>query len=169
MTFIYVKNQPKVAQLLKDLSNFDNFGEPPHFEERMEKLDLWSQFFSYYTIAGITIYNFIKYSGRGDCERENKIKGLHENCGLLSPTWIPFRIDYFPVYQLVFIFIFISSQMLMKLVLIISYSALEMGQHIIMRIDHLNSMILQIFDINDMEGSRWRLRRCIEYHVEILK
>lgn len=169
MTFIYVKNQPNIAQLLAELSNFDNFGEPPEFKTQMRILDLWSQFFNYYTIVGITVYNIIKLVQKSNCEKESAVRGLHENCGLLSPTWFPFKIDHFPVFQLIYMFIFISSQIIMKLVLIISYNALEIGQHIILRINHLNKMIIHCFDNNDYKISNERLVSCIQYHVEILE
>ncbi|KAH0809508.1 hypothetical protein GEV33_013282 [Tenebrio molitor] len=83
MTIIYVKNQPKVAHLLRDLSNFERFGKPPGFDEEEDKLSFWSKFCFYYTVGGIFAYNFIKLIQKSDCEKVNVEKGLKENCGIL--------------------------------------------------------------------------------------
>ena len=34
MTFIYTNNRLKVVKLLKEMSNFENFGKPPNFEQK---------------------------------------------------------------------------------------------------------------------------------------
>ncbi|CAH1379072.1 unnamed protein product, partial [Tenebrio molitor] len=168
MTIIYVKNQPKVAHLLRDLSNFERFGKPPGFDEEEDKLSFWSKFCFYYTVGGIFAYNFIKLIQKSDCEKVNVEKGLKENCGILSPTWFPFEINYFPVFHLVFFYVFVSTQILIKLTLMISFNSLEMAHHVILRINHLNVMIRECFDEGDYEVSRVKLNACILYHLEIL-
>ncbi|XP_068913513.1 odorant receptor 4-like [Tenebrio molitor] len=168
MTFIYVKNQPKIALLLRDLSSFATFGKPPGFEQIENKLSFWSKFCFSYAVAGIVVYNSIRLLQKSDCERINREEGLNENCGLLSPTWFPFKIDYFPVFHLVFLYIFVSTQILMKLALMISFNALEMIHHIILRIDHLNIMIGQCFEDENYQVSRNKLKTCILYHLDIL-
>ncbi|XP_044255307.1 uncharacterized protein LOC123005572 [Tribolium madens] len=168
MTIIYVKNQPKVAHLLRDLSNFQKFGKPPGFEKKEKILGFWSQLFFYYCVVAVMIYNLVKLLQKPECEKINEVKGLKENCGLLTPTWIPFEINYFPAFQLTFFYVFISTQILMKLALIISFNALEMAHHIILRIDHLKIMIMECLDEKSYEVSRRKLKTCILYHLEIL-
>ncbi|EFA02941.1 odorant receptor 93 [Tribolium castaneum] len=167
MTMIYVKNQPKVALLLRDLSKFQ-FGKPPGFEEKERILGFLSQFFFYYCVMAVMVYNLVKLLQKPDCEKMNEIKGLKENCGLLTPTWLPFDINYFPAFHLTFLYVFISTQILMKLALIISFNALEMAYHVILRIDHLKIMITECLDQRNYEVSRRKLKTCILYHLEIL-
>nr|XP_015834400.1 PREDICTED: putative odorant receptor 71a [Tribolium castaneum] len=167
MTIIYVKKQPKVAFLLRDLSYFQ-FGKPPGFDETERILGFLSKLTFCYSVMAVVIYNYIKYRQKPECERMNKLKGLKENCGMLTPTWWPFEINYSPAFQLIFLYIFTSTQVMMKLSLMISFNVLEMAHHIILRINHLKTMILESLDEQDYEASKRKIKTCILYHLEIL-
>lgn len=169
MTLVYVKNQPKLALLLKNLSEFDKFGKPPHFDETEKKLTLWSIISLVYVVGGVLLYNLSKLLEIPYCKENNRVKNLNENCGLLTPTWFPFKINYFPVFQLVWLYILICSQFIMKLGLIISYNALQIVYHIGLRIDHLNMMINQSLEITNYKRCKKEIRKCILYHLEILR
>ncbi|KYB25641.1 Odorant receptor 63a-like protein [Tribolium castaneum] len=156
----YVKNQRKAAGILRDLSNFDKFGVPPGFEEEEQRLRVYIICVFIYGFITITFYNFYKMSQKKSCERFNIEHNLHENCGL---------IDKFPRYELVFLYLLTCCHLLMKLPLIVSYNALEMVHHIILRINHLKIMITECFDDPDYEISRRKLTQCILYHTEILE
>ena len=146
MTVVYVKNQPKVAFLLKDLSKFEEFGKPPGFEDVEKKLSFWSQFCFFYTVFGTLGYNTIKLIQKPECEQANLEKGLNENCGLLSPTWFPFKVNYFPMFYFALAYVHMCTQILIKLALMISFNGLEMAHHVILRIDHLKIMITECFE-----------------------
>lgn len=169
MVLAYVKNQKKAARILRDLSNFERFGVPPGFEEEEKRLKMYITVVFIYAIITITFYNFFKLYEKGVCEKFNEEHELQEHCGLLSPVWIPFDINHFPLFELVFLYLFTCCHMLMKLPLIVSYNALEMVHHIILRINHLKIMITECFDDPDYEISRRKLRECILYHIEILE
>ncbi|XP_044271028.1 odorant receptor 49b-like [Tribolium madens] len=169
MVLAYVRNQKKAARILRDLSNFEKFGVPPGFEEEERRLKNYIIVVFIHAFITITFYNFYKLSQKNACERFNEEHDLHENCGLLSPVWIPFKVDHFPQFQLVFLYLFTCCHLLMKLPLIVSYNALEMVHHIILRINHLKIMLTTCFDEPDYHICRRKLRQCILYHIEILE
>nr|XP_015838586.1 PREDICTED: uncharacterized protein LOC107398582 [Tribolium castaneum] len=168
ITFNYVKNQHKIALLLRDLSNFDKFGVPPGYENVETKLGFYSKFlFAYVTVAGV-VYNFMRFIEKGECENMTG-KDFNEVCGLMSPLWIPISLNNNSlVYCAIFLYVLICSQMVIKVGLMISYHATEMAHHIILRIDHLKLMIVKCFDLEYNELQRRKLRQCILYHTEIL-
>ncbi|XP_068898533.1 odorant receptor 49a-like isoform X2 [Tenebrio molitor] len=166
MVFAYIKNQKKIASLLRDLSSFDKFGIPEDFHEEEKKLTFYAKFIHTYVTITVSAYNFLLLFLKSDCEKYNKEHDLKENCGLAIPT--PFAADYFPVFQLVFLYQLVVSNMLLRLSMIIAYNTFEITQHIIFRINHLNIMTTACFDDDDYQTSRNKLTRCILYHSEVL-
>ncbi|KAH0811127.1 hypothetical protein GEV33_011663 [Tenebrio molitor] len=166
MVFAYIKNQKKIVSLLRDLSSFDKFGIPEDFHEEEKKLTFYAKFIYAYVTITVSAYNFLLLFLKSDCEKYNKEHDLKENCGLVIPT--PFAADYFPVFQLVFLYQLVVSNMLLPLSMIIAYNTFEITQHIIFRINHLNIMTTACFDDDDYQTSRNKLTRCILYHSEVL-
>jgi hypothetical protein len=169
MIFVYVQNQPRIALLMRDLTNFENFGSPPGLEIQEKRLNSLSNGTFFYAILGTTLYTLVKMSQKSECERISQEKGINENCGFIAPFWMPFRTSYLPVYFLVLSYTFVASQLLMKPSLIMTFNAFEIAEHIILKIKHLNSMIITCFDDDNYEICQNKLRNCILYHQEIVE
>jgi hypothetical protein len=168
MSFIYVKNGPKIVLLLEDLSNFNRFGRPPNYYERERILNHLSVCSFMFIAVGSFFYNMVKLYKRPECQRRNIEENLNEKCGIIAPVWFPFNIDYFPVFQLASLCMYTCTVLVTKSALVITYHVYEIAQYIVMRINHLNSMIVKCFD-GDYESCRDNLRRCILYHAEIIE
>ncbi|KAJ3621887.1 hypothetical protein MTP99_002438 [Tenebrio molitor] len=169
MASIYVKNQGKIALLLRDLSNFKRFGMPPNFKKQDKFLNLLSNITVVYCVFTVSLYNLVRLYQKPECEKLNIEKHLEENCGILFRIWAPFKIDYFPVYQLVLLYAFTASIFVSRSALMITFQVFEISQHIIQRIRHLNSMIVVCFDDPDYEVCRKKLLKCILYHTDIIE
>jgi hypothetical protein len=168
MSFIYVKNGPKIVLLLEDLSNFNHFGRPPNFEERERVLNHLSKCSFMFIAVGSFFYNMVKLYKKPECQKRNIEENLNENCGIIAPVWFPFNIDYFPIFQLASICMYACTVLVTRSALVITYHVYEIAQYIVMRINHLNSMIVKCFDW-DYESCRDNLRNCILYHAEIIE
>ncbi|XP_068897189.1 odorant receptor 85c-like [Tenebrio molitor] len=164
MVFIYVKNQPKVALLLRDLSNFYTFGLPPEFEQQEKVLNVLSNVSFAYAIFASLLYNLVRLYQKPECEETKMEK---EICGFIVPVWLPFEMDYFPLYELGFFYMYASTVLILKSALVIPFHAFEISQHIILRIKHLNTIIIKCLD-GDYEECRKNLQKCIHYHREII-
>ncbi|KAJ3644246.1 hypothetical protein Zmor_026914 [Zophobas morio] len=170
MVYVFVENQKNIAFLMRDLSDFEIFGVPSNFEKRNKKLNLVVKLFFCYTVGAVIFYNFLKLSEKSECKRISSERGMKENhCGLIGPFWIPFNIDYFPVFQLFSLFGIFFSHLLIKMCLHISLNAFEIAHHIILRIQHLKVMIEECFDNKSYTVSQRNLERCISYHIQILE
>lgn len=170
MVYVFVKNQKPVALLMRDLSDFEIFGVPPNFEKRNKKLNLGVELLFNYTVGAVIFYTFLKLSEKSKCKRITSERGMKENhCGLIAPFWIPFNIDYFPVFQLFSLLAIFVSHLLIKMCLHISLNAFEIAHHIILRIQHLKVMIEGCFNDKSYAVSQRNLKRCISYHIQILE
>ncbi|XP_063907305.1 odorant receptor 85b-like [Zophobas morio] len=168
MTFIYVKNQPKLANLLKAMSNFQSFGKPTNFDQKEKKLNFLSKVVFIYLTVGLTQYIALKFNQREECEERNKNQGLRENCGYMAQLWTPFSTQNIVVYYSFHVHVFLSMQLLMKPNMLLTYHAFEITEHLILRIEHLNQMLHECFDNVDYNFSRSRLSKCILYQTDIL-
>ncbi|KAJ3646517.1 hypothetical protein Zmor_024102 [Zophobas morio] len=170
MIFAFVKNQPKTASLLRDLSNFKKFGMPPGFANLDKTLNFGSLCAYLYTALGIVAYCSAKTINQPECKKISNRNGVKEICGLPTAVWIPIDVNYFPIFQLVYFYIFVSMQMFLKAALMISYMVLEITHHMVLRIKHLEQLIFDCFrDEQDCEIQRKQFAKCILYHKEILE
>ncbi|KAJ3644186.1 hypothetical protein Zmor_026856 [Zophobas morio] len=168
MTVIYLKNQQKLANLLKEMSNFKNFGKPTNFDQKEEKFNLLSKAVFIYLLVSLTQYAALKFNQRGECEERNKIKGLNESCGYIVQLWTPFSTQNVVVYYSLYAYTFLAMQLLMKPNMLLTYNAFEITEHLILKIKHLNQMFYECFDNPDYEISGRRLSKCILYHIHII-
>lgn len=169
MAIIYVQQQHRIAHLLKDLSNFNEFGKPPGFEKENKILNFWSICVFIYPTVGATLYNISKLSQRSKCNIENERVGLPPTCGLIFPIWVPFDINYFPLFHLILVCTWFCTTLFVRLHLSISYNAFEIAHHIILRIKHLNEMIVKCFDNSSHAASHQKLKKSILYYRHVLE
>ncbi|XP_015838558.2 uncharacterized protein LOC107398581 [Tribolium castaneum] len=169
MICAHLKNQHKVALLMRDLSVFNNFGKPPNFDKRNNQLNFVAKLLALYSFLATIFYNGEQLINKTECKRINKEKGLSDHyCGLLAPCWLPFEIDYFPVFHLILIYAFTSGYLLIKMAIHISYNAFEIVSNIVLRIEHLKAMILETFENRNKQVCHKKFLQCILYHIEIL-
>ncbi|XP_063907308.1 odorant receptor 49b-like [Zophobas morio] len=169
MSIIYVHHQPKIALLLKDLSNFGKYGKPSGFDKVNKRLNFWAPVPFMYPTVGVLFYSFTKFKNKSICELANEGKAVKDMCGVMYSFWIPFDINYFPVIQITALCVATLVILLVRLRTGIAFQALEIIQHVILRIRQLNVMIEDIFNGNDdLVTKRKKLTNCILYHQEII-
>lgn len=170
MVSAYLYNQHQIALLLRDLSEFKNFGKPPGFEELNNHLNFLSKLLVVYSFLAALVYNGIKVLQKSECKKNYEKKGLSDkHCGLLANFLLPVEIDYFPVFELILLITFLLGHLLIKLCMHVSFNAFEIVNHIVLRIEHLKTMILDCFNCTDQKIIQKKLKICILYHIEILR
>ncbi|CAH1374823.1 unnamed protein product, partial [Tenebrio molitor] len=88
MMTLYVVNHKRVAELMRRLSDFEDFGKPPEFDQFNTKMEFFSKLFIWYSILSILFYKCFKLYQIPDCKRE---RGSFEVCGLITPIWKPWN------------------------------------------------------------------------------
>ena len=169
MAFMYIKNQAKIALLLRDISDFKIFGKPPNFDEKNRRLNFISNVVFIYLICTPTQYSIIKYTQKNICEARNEKIGYEDNCGFILPVWTPFSTKNVIVYWIYYICISVGAQILIKPSLLITFHAFEITQHLILKIEHLKQMLHDCFENKNDIICRKKLNKCISYHREIVR
>jgi hypothetical protein len=102
-----------MAVLLRNSVNFYTFGEPPSFKKLVKVLDFLSYAAAVYCILGMVVYNAVRLYQKAECQNQNSVESLREGCGIIVPQalwlWIPFKVDYFPIYEFVFCYTFLYT------------------------------------------------------------
>ncbi|XP_063907401.1 odorant receptor 4-like [Zophobas morio] len=150
VAFTFTKNQPKVARLLMEMSNFEKFGKPPNFDQEDETL------------------NFVS-TRKEECEEKNRNDDLNENCGFVTPIWTPFSTKNHVVYYLLQAYVVVCVQLLLKPSALVTFTGFELTTHLILRIKQLNQMIHKIFVNTNYEIARRRLNNCLVYHADLIR
>ncbi|KAJ3642132.1 hypothetical protein Zmor_024941 [Zophobas morio] len=163
----YVRYEEPIAKIFTHLSNFNKFGKPPNFAQRNKKLMFWSRLYKTYIDAAlVSIYlePFIKLKS---CERENLKRKFKEICGLVVATWAPFDISVFPFKQILYVWQVYTLMFTLKGAALISFSIMESMEHLVVRIQHLKTMLLETVETEDAKLRVERLLKCVEYHNDI--
>ncbi|XP_063907322.1 odorant receptor 4-like isoform X1 [Zophobas morio] len=169
MVFAYLRQQHNIAEILQQLSTFKNFGKPPGFDDLNRKLNLFAKVLTICEFATIVAYKIMRIVKKSECKTTLAELGLTRYyCGLGTPVWSWFDLDYFPVFHLFVLYGFLFALIHSKNCSQISYHVLEISYHATLRIDHLKSLIVSCFDSNNPKTSYKRFEKCVAYHNEIL-
>jgi hypothetical protein len=165
MMTLYVVNHKRVAELMRRLSDFEDFGKPPGFDQFNTKMEFFSKLFIWYSILSILFYKCFKLYQIPDCKRE---RGSFEVCGLITPIWKPWSGDPVPILILTLDYTLFYGAIMTSSVLLIGVQVLEISLYIKLRLDHLKLMLLTCFD-QDTRTNRKLLNDCINYHQNIIR
>jgi hypothetical protein len=162
---LYALNHKRVAQLMRRLSDFEDFGKPPGFDQLKTKMEFYSKISVCYCLLAGIVYKCIKLYGIPDCQRE---RGSFEICGLIVPLWKPWNGDSISPLLLTLDFTLVYGLIFTNSILLICVQILEISLNIKLRIDHLKLMLLTCFD-RDTRTNRKCLNKCINYHQNIIR
>ncbi|XP_044263226.1 odorant receptor 49a-like [Tribolium madens] len=168
MLITFVWGHKNIAHLWENLGPHNNFGTPDNFQKRCKQLNFYSRLYSYYCYLGLIVYIIMKNRGGIECRRLNVEKNLTEICGLVTTFWAPFDIDFFPFRQILFVDQVFATYFIVKGGAAISFTTLEVGEYIILKLKHLKRLLKEVFDDSREEVQRKRLLHCIKYHQYII-
>lgn len=165
----FVYHQKGIARVYTDLSDFENFQKPYHFDERNRRLILLYKAYKIsLDIMAINIFTSPFYTWTL-CERRNEHREFKEVCGFLATAWMPFDIDKFPMRYLLYFAQCFGMFFSLKGGATISFAIMESMQHLVIRIQHLKKMLTETVDISDVALRQKKFDECIKYHVNIFE
>ena len=170
MSISIVWKHKEISDLFDALTAPTEFGKPDDFEKNVRKLNLYSKSYDFYCLTGVFVYIFIKHREIPHCLRNNEEKGLQEICGLLTPTWTPFDMNFnrFPYRQFLLTMQTISVFVLICGGAVISFTTFEIASVIVLKMKHLRKLLRSVFD-DPKDMVWWRnLDHCIRYHRHII-
>nr|QXE93226.1 odorant receptor 49 [Eucryptorrhynchus scrobiculatus] len=159
----------KWSELFNKLLDFKQFGKPPNYDKIVKRGNLISLISMMYATQGMLWYCFVTYIQAPECRRMNTEKNLREHCGMVNPTWLPFKqvqgATFYACYlfQLIGIFVYLPPSFATCM---IPWEAVEI---IVARLNHLKGLFKDVFNPQNRKLYKKRLRYCISYHQDIIK
>lgn len=163
---LVLKKQPKMSKVFKNLSNCDQFGVPPNFEKHISILNFWSNNFCISSQLIVPLYYLFRLSQRQQCKKIEWKMHLDRSCGLIGDVFVPFSINNTFIFAVISLWTFWSCLLILTVNVRISFNILEVAHYVVLKIQHLEEMILECVN---KKNTRYSLETCILYHNEILK
>ncbi|KAF7267412.1 hypothetical protein GWI33_019361 [Rhynchophorus ferrugineus] len=157
------------SQLFKDLADTSKFGEPKELRKISIKMNLYSFLYSAYCVVGVSIYALVKMLEKGNCEKLNKEKNIQNICGIVAPFWWPHNNINTLFKSLIIFYQVYSIGVYVPPSATICFLPWECAKILSVKIDHLKTLFLHVFDCEDLAQKKKRLQFCILYHNEILR
>lgn len=169
MSICFVGNQIKVQKLIDAIDSFKKFCESLDLVEIDKRSLFFSKGFMAYSVMGILTYATVPLITRKQCEvtKNSNMKRHGIPCGLVARVRWPFKFDYSPLFEIVYLhqlYIVTASTFL-----IISITMLLCGLLLqtIEQFKNLRKMILKISTCSEEQMKEY-IKFCIEYHNAII-
>lgn len=167
LCFIFRVNM--LTNLVDALGDYTEFGRPSDADDANKKIDLLVKIHWIYTSVGVLVYGMYGVWQTKMCEEVKLKNGSLNICGLMSNTWFPFEIDYFPVKQIIWAWQVSGTFGFMNMGSCSVSIVLASCEHVILRIEHFKQILSTVFTLDTMEARRQRLYLCVKYHNYIIE
>lgn len=164
-TFLW--SRTSISELLNDLYDFEKFGKPEDIQIVRKKYNRFSLTIIIFTTATALVYTLFAFLGYNDCMALNHDHNLNNVCGLVTYTWVPFDINYFPAKQ-----IYVLCQTILTLFAgngasactLLIYCNIEV---LVCRIQHLIRSLQMLQQNKDLATQRKLIVLFVLYHTDI--
>lgn len=168
MTICFVKNRQLVKSLVKNLQTFTKYSKASDLIETDLKANLYTKIFIFYGIVGNVVYMIMPYLNIEKCQirQKEKMSNFDPPCGLVTRCWFPFKFDYSPVFEIVFVHQFYTCTMVSVIILDLTMLICGILMHITNQLKHLRNFIRN-FDCVDQKIVK-DVIYCIKFHTAII-
>jgi hypothetical protein len=168
MTICFIQKRRLIKKLVAQLDHFTAFSDSSSLVETDRKANLYAKVFLFYGIAGNIVYMTMPYLNRDKCryQREQNMVDLDIPCGLVTRCWFPFKFDYTPVFEIVFVHQFYTCTMVSVVILDLTMLLCGFLMHITNQLKHLRRFIVELKFPE--EKLLEKLHFCVKYHTAII-
>ncbi|XP_068901819.1 odorant receptor 43a-like [Tenebrio molitor] len=168
MTICFIQKRRLIKKLVAQLDHFTAFSDSSSLVETDRKANLYAKVFLFYGIAGNIVYMTMPYLNIDKCryQREQNMVDLDIPCGLVTRCWFPFKFDYTPVFEIVFVHQFYTCTMVSVVILNLTMLLCGFLMHITNQLKHLRRFIVELKFPE--EKLLEKLHFCVKYHTAII-
>nr|UTN00944.1 odorant receptor [Semanotus bifasciatus] len=167
---LFSANTTAASKMYMFLSDFEQFGKPPKFDRYNRFLTKAGKSHFIYLGVIITLFALSSNIFKGaQCRRDNLEYEYKEICGLITNTWLPFEIDYFPVKEIYLCLQCFSIYYVYMLSGSITFMVMESVVHIGIRLDHVRQLFVDALNDTNMEDRRKKFNFAVRYHSRVLE
>lgn len=167
--FLFLYKIHDVADLIKELENYEPFGKPHDADHINKSCNFYSKLFYVYCFSAASLFfAFNQTIGATHCREKNEKFNRDEVCGFFTHVWLPFDYNFTPAYEMMAVFQYFVC-IYATPAFTICFMVFVMLQHLVCKIRHLKRMAEDIFEIQDSYEQKERLITCIRYHQYIIR
>ncbi|XP_019870731.2 odorant receptor 4 [Aethina tumida] len=169
MLIVFLFNIDSVMSICHHLSSTEEFPLPPDFIPTRDRVEKFAHIYRIYICVSSVIYSSSKAILTNPCQITKAALNVERDCALYLPTFFPFKIEYFPVYQLVFL---VQGCSLLHILIGASYVALlsyEIISYLGNRMNHLCLILETISTEKDEKLQKETIKFCVRYHEFIIR
>ncbi|KAJ8967791.1 hypothetical protein NQ317_014817 [Molorchus minor] len=163
-------NIRKAAKMYVFLSDFQQFGKPTTFVKTNNIMNKAAKYHAIYLTFVVSLFALSSNMFRNErCRRNNEAYGFKEICGLITNTWLPIDIDYFPLKHIYILLQLFGVYYVYILSGTITFMVLETVVHICVRLNHVEELFVEAIDYADVKERRKKFVYACRYHSRVLK
>lgn len=168
MTICFLRKRHLIKQLVEDLATFQEFCPMHEIHETDKLANLYAKLFMFYGIIGNIVYITMPHFTVEQCEdiRQFESRDSDIPCGLVTRGRLPFKFDYSPLFEAVFIHQFYTCTMVTVIILDLTMLLCSFLLHIINQLKRLKTLI-PLLDLS--RNLKSDLRFFIRYHIAIIR
>lgn len=168
MTICFLRKRHLIKQLVENLATFQEFCPMAEIRETDKLANLHAKLFMFYGIIGNIVYMTMPHFTVEQCEETRRFERRDSDipCGLVTRGRLPFKFDYSPLFEAVFIHQFYTCTMVTVIILDLTMLLCSFLLHIINQLKRLKTLIPLLDQSVNLKKD---LRFFIEYHIAIIR
>nr|WJJ63320.1 odorant receptor 20 [Pachyrhinus yasumatsui] len=170
MVICFISNRRTIIKLVASINRFKKYGNWSKVKEINDRANLFSKIFMFYGILGNFVYMLMPQLSVNKCYDKRSSKMINDGvpCGLVVRSRFPFKFDYSPMFEIVFINQIYTCTIVSIVVLVLTMLLCGFLMHIVNQLSNLKSFIAEL---NKCPKEKiWnKLIFIIRYHIDIIK
>lgn len=168
LSLCFTKNREVIKNLLEQLDHFKQFSSID-IEAIDKKANRFSKFFLIYSTVGLFTYITMPMFTVADC-KQHKSKSMVENgipCGIVSRYRMPFKFDYSPLLELIWLHQVIFCYTVTYVIVSLSMLLCGILYHVTEQIKVLRQYVVEMSCHSDNTVAE-RVHFCVKFHNAII-
>ncbi|XP_017774049.1 PREDICTED: odorant receptor 49b-like [Nicrophorus vespilloides] len=170
MVICFLANRNGTVKLVSRVKDFQKFSDLEGMIKTDKTAILHAKILLFYSTVGVVMYVSMPLLSIQHCE-DNKTRSMREwgiPCGLVSRVRQPFRFDYSPVYELMYLHQILLVSLVTWVIIMLTMLQCGVLSHAIHHLKKLRVLILELGTLDRSEMEK-RALFCIRYHIEIIE
>ncbi|XP_066248172.1 odorant receptor 4-like [Euwallacea similis] len=170
MVVCFIRNRRTIMRLMIAIKYFDQYGNQSITRDVDNKANFLSKVFMFYGILGNFVYMAMPQLSVHRCTANRTLEMIEQGipCGLVVRSLFPFKFDYSPIYQIIFVHQIYTCTMVSVVVLVLTMLLCGFLMHIVNQLQNLRKFIKNLSNLPQEIFLR-RLICVINYHIEIIQ
>nr|QXE93249.1 odorant receptor 23 [Eucryptorrhynchus brandti] len=170
MVICFINNRRSIVRLMVAIHYFEKYGNSFKTKKVDDRANLFSKIFMFYGILGNFMYMLMPQLSVNKCYNNRTSKMTEDGvpCGLVVRSLFPFKFDYTPVFEIVFIHQIYTCTIVSIVVLVLTMLLCGFLMHIVNQLKNVRHFIVQLQKVSTEKFAQY-LIVVIRYHIDVIE